>query len=161
VIFDSHPATPDRVAKTTEHAKTLKRTDRPPISASHEELLARLDGLVVVLSAKSDVSSQEAQSTWYVVVAIGSRVQRRFGRTGCAEFLRRSSLATGAGSAATPEYCSRNPRRRGYLRSSRANAMRRDDRAAQMSADPLSSVACGVPRCQGSSLRHGAASRPR
>jgi predicted Zn-dependent protease len=46
-FFDSHPATPDRVAKTTEHAKTLKRADRPPISASHEEFLARLDGLVV------------------------------------------------------------------------------------------------------------------
>jgi predicted Zn-dependent protease len=46
-FFDSHPATPDRVARTTEHAKTLKRADRPPISASHEEFLARLDGLVV------------------------------------------------------------------------------------------------------------------
>jgi predicted Zn-dependent protease len=46
-FFDSHPATPDRAAKTTEHAKTLKRADRPPISASHEEFLARLDGLVV------------------------------------------------------------------------------------------------------------------
>jgi predicted Zn-dependent protease len=46
-FFDSHPATPDRVAKTTEYAKTLKRADRPPISASHAEFLARLDGLVV------------------------------------------------------------------------------------------------------------------
>lgn len=45
-FFDSHPATPDRVAKTTEHAKTLKRADRPPIIATHEEFLARLDGLV-------------------------------------------------------------------------------------------------------------------
>jgi predicted Zn-dependent protease len=46
-FFDSHPATPDRVAKTTEHAKELKRADRSPISASHEGFLARLDGLVV------------------------------------------------------------------------------------------------------------------
>jgi predicted Zn-dependent protease len=46
-FFDSHPATPDRVAKTTEHAKTLKRADRAPITATHEEFLARLDGLVV------------------------------------------------------------------------------------------------------------------
>jgi predicted Zn-dependent protease len=35
------------VAKTTEHAKALKRADRPPITATHEEFLARLDGLVV------------------------------------------------------------------------------------------------------------------
>jgi predicted Zn-dependent protease len=46
-FFDSHPATPDRVARTTEHAKALKQADRPPISASHDEFLARLDGLVV------------------------------------------------------------------------------------------------------------------
>jgi predicted Zn-dependent protease len=46
-FFDSHPATPDRVARTTEHAKTLSRADRPPISASREAFLARLDGLVV------------------------------------------------------------------------------------------------------------------
>jgi predicted Zn-dependent protease len=46
-FFDSHPATPDRVAKTTAHAKTLTRADRPPITATHEEFLARLDGLVV------------------------------------------------------------------------------------------------------------------
>lgn len=46
-FFDSHPATPDRVAKTAEHAKELKRADRPPISASPEVFLARLDGLVV------------------------------------------------------------------------------------------------------------------
>lgn len=46
-FFDSHPATPDRVAKTAEYAKELKRVVRPPISASHEAFLARLDGLVV------------------------------------------------------------------------------------------------------------------
>lgn len=46
-FFDSHPATPDRVARTSEHAKALKRADRAPISASPEAFLARLDGLVV------------------------------------------------------------------------------------------------------------------
>jgi predicted Zn-dependent protease len=46
-FFDSHPATPDRVAKTKEHAKDLKREVRPPISASNEAFLQRLDGLVV------------------------------------------------------------------------------------------------------------------
>lgn len=46
-FFDSHPATPDRVKKTAEHAKGLKRASREPLSASHEAFLARLDGLVV------------------------------------------------------------------------------------------------------------------
>jgi predicted Zn-dependent protease len=46
-FFDSHPATPDRIAKTAGHARTLKRADRPPISDSREAFLARLDGLVV------------------------------------------------------------------------------------------------------------------
>ena len=45
-FFDSHPATPDRVEKTAEHAKKLTRAKREPISASHEIFLARLDGLV-------------------------------------------------------------------------------------------------------------------
>jgi len=46
-FFDSHPATPDRVAKTAKHAKTLQRAAREPISPSREAFLARLDGLVV------------------------------------------------------------------------------------------------------------------
>ncbi|HEY6640018.1 MAG TPA: M48 family metalloprotease [Nitrospiraceae bacterium] len=45
-FFDSHPATPDRVKKTAEHAKELKRASRAPISATHELFLARLDGMV-------------------------------------------------------------------------------------------------------------------
>lgn len=45
-FFDSHPTTPDRVKKTAEHAKELKRTNRAPISATHESFLARLDGMV-------------------------------------------------------------------------------------------------------------------
>lgn len=45
-FFDSHPATPDRVKKTAEHAKQLTRVTRAPISATHEAFLARLDGMV-------------------------------------------------------------------------------------------------------------------
>ena len=45
-FFDSHPATPDRVKKTAEHAKELTRVTRAPISATHEAFLARLDGMV-------------------------------------------------------------------------------------------------------------------
>ncbi len=46
-FFDSHPATPDRVAKTTEHAKQVQQMSREPISASPTVFLSRLDGLVV------------------------------------------------------------------------------------------------------------------
>jgi predicted Zn-dependent protease len=46
-FFDSHPATPDRVAKTSDHARTLKRAARRPISPSRDEFLQRLDGLVI------------------------------------------------------------------------------------------------------------------
>lgn len=46
-FFDSHPATPDRVAKTAEHARQLTRANRAPISTSPAEFLARLEGLVV------------------------------------------------------------------------------------------------------------------
>ena len=45
-FFDSHPATPDRVKKTAEHAKELTRANRAPISPTHESFLARLDGMV-------------------------------------------------------------------------------------------------------------------
>jgi len=45
-FFDSHPATPDRVKKTAEHAKELKPASRTPISPTHESFLARLDGMV-------------------------------------------------------------------------------------------------------------------
>jgi predicted Zn-dependent protease len=45
-FFDSHPATPDRVEKTSEHAKKLTRATRAPISATHEAFLARLDGMI-------------------------------------------------------------------------------------------------------------------
>jgi predicted Zn-dependent protease len=45
-FFDSHPATPDRVEKTAEHAKKLTSAKREPISATHEIFLNRLDGIV-------------------------------------------------------------------------------------------------------------------
>lgn len=45
-FFDSHPPTPERVEKTTAHAKELTRAAREPLSASREAFLARLDGLV-------------------------------------------------------------------------------------------------------------------
>ena len=45
-FFDSHPATPDRVKKTAEHAKELKPASRAPISPTHESFLARLEGMV-------------------------------------------------------------------------------------------------------------------
>jgi predicted Zn-dependent protease len=45
-FFDSHPATPDRVKKTAEHAKELKQVSRAPISPTQEAFLARLDGMV-------------------------------------------------------------------------------------------------------------------
>ena len=46
-FFDSHPATPDRVAKTREHAKELTQVKRAPISPSRDAFLARLDGLAI------------------------------------------------------------------------------------------------------------------
>jgi len=46
-FFDSHPATPDRVAKTAAHAKQLHRADQAPLSASRDVFLERLDGMVV------------------------------------------------------------------------------------------------------------------
>jgi len=59
-FFDSHPATPDRVAKTAEHAKDLKPAARTPISASHEAFLARLDGLVVGQRAANGIIEKQA-----------------------------------------------------------------------------------------------------
>ncbi len=46
-FFDTHPPTPDRVKKTTARAKELTRVSRSPISASPENFVRRLDGLVV------------------------------------------------------------------------------------------------------------------
>ena len=58
-FFDSHPATPDRVEKTNKHAKDLKRAERAPISSSHDEFLARLDGLVVGQRAANGIIKKE------------------------------------------------------------------------------------------------------
>jgi predicted Zn-dependent protease len=46
-FFDSHPATPDRVANTASHATSLTRAIRSPISPTNEAYLARLNGIVV------------------------------------------------------------------------------------------------------------------
>jgi len=46
-FFDSHPATPARVADTARQAKSLTRATRDPISPTREAYLARLDGIVV------------------------------------------------------------------------------------------------------------------
>ncbi len=54
-FFDSHPATPDRVAETTAHAKELKRASKAPISPSRDAFLARLDGVVVGQRAANGV----------------------------------------------------------------------------------------------------------
>ena len=58
-FFDSHPATPDRVANTSKHAKQLHRTVRQPISASREVFLQRLDGLVVGQRAANGVLQEQ------------------------------------------------------------------------------------------------------
>jgi len=54
-FFDTHPPTPDRVEKTAARAKDLTRVSIPPISASREEFLRRLDGLVVGARAANGV----------------------------------------------------------------------------------------------------------
>ncbi len=46
-FFDTHPTTPDRVARTTAHARELTPAKRPPLSATREAFVARFDGLVV------------------------------------------------------------------------------------------------------------------
>jgi predicted Zn-dependent protease len=46
-FFDTHPTTPDRVARTSAHARDLTQAKRPPLTASREAFMARFDGLVV------------------------------------------------------------------------------------------------------------------
>ncbi|HTO55277.1 MAG TPA: M48 family metalloprotease [Myxococcota bacterium] len=46
-FLDSHPLTPDRVARTEERAKQLERAPATPIAGGRDAFLARLDGLVV------------------------------------------------------------------------------------------------------------------
>ena len=59
-FFDSHPATPDRVADTARHAKLLTHVVRDPISPTREDYLARLDGLVVGPRAANGVFHETA-----------------------------------------------------------------------------------------------------
>jgi len=46
-FLDSHPLTPDRVARTEERARQLTRAAASPIAGARAAFLARLDGLVV------------------------------------------------------------------------------------------------------------------
>ncbi len=46
-FFASHPATPERVAKTAKYAARLQRAAPAPISPDRDAFLARLDGLVI------------------------------------------------------------------------------------------------------------------
>lgn len=59
-FFDTHPATPDRVANTARHATSLTRAARDPISPTREAYLARLDGLVVGPRAANGVFHETA-----------------------------------------------------------------------------------------------------
>jgi predicted Zn-dependent protease len=59
-FFDSHPATPDRVEKTAEHAKQLALVNRAPISATREAFLARLDGMVVGQRAANGIIDKQS-----------------------------------------------------------------------------------------------------
>ena len=59
-FFDSHPATPDRVADTASHAKLLTRATRVPISPTSEAYLARLNGVVVGPRAANGVFQETA-----------------------------------------------------------------------------------------------------
>ncbi|HUI27366.1 MAG TPA: M48 family metalloprotease [Candidatus Kryptonia bacterium] len=51
----THPSTPERVANTAEYAGELQRVSRDPISATRNDFLARLDGLVVGPNASDGV----------------------------------------------------------------------------------------------------------
>ena len=46
-FFDTHPATGERVAKTTQRATQLKISSAPPIAKNHAALMTKLDGLLV------------------------------------------------------------------------------------------------------------------
>jgi len=54
-FFDSHPATPDRVEKTTKWAKEFKQAPRDPITPTRNAFLKRFEGLVVGQRAANGV----------------------------------------------------------------------------------------------------------
>ncbi|MGH7335520.1 MAG: M48 family metalloprotease, partial [Candidatus Rokuibacteriota bacterium] len=54
-FLDSHPATPERVAATAEHARELARAPGVPISPDRAAFLRRLEGLVVGARAAEGV----------------------------------------------------------------------------------------------------------
>ncbi len=59
-FFDSHPATPERVADTARHAKALVRAMRDPISPTRDAYLARLNGVVVGQRAANGIFRESA-----------------------------------------------------------------------------------------------------
>ncbi len=59
-FFDSHPATPDRVQKTSKRAKQLKPAAPESIMASRESFLATFDGLVVGQRAANGIVQETA-----------------------------------------------------------------------------------------------------
>jgi predicted Zn-dependent protease len=54
-FLDSHPATPERVATTTEHARELVRVPEAPMSPDRDAFLRRLEGLPVGARAAEGV----------------------------------------------------------------------------------------------------------
>jgi predicted Zn-dependent protease len=54
-FLDSHPATPERVAATAEHASALRRAPADPIRSDRTAFLRRLDGLPVGARAAEGV----------------------------------------------------------------------------------------------------------
>ena len=46
-FFDTHPATPERVRETERRASALRPEPATPVARTHDEFLARLDGLLV------------------------------------------------------------------------------------------------------------------
>ena len=54
-FLSSHPASPERSARTADRARTLTPARRAPIAKGHADFLHRLDGLLVGPSAKQGV----------------------------------------------------------------------------------------------------------
>lgn len=53
-FFDSHPTTPDRVARMEQLAHDTPWTAQPPVASSHDAFLAKFEGLVVGPASAAD-----------------------------------------------------------------------------------------------------------
>jgi len=58
-FFDSHPTTPDRMAKITAEAKKIEWSPQEPIASDRKELLGKLDGLWVNVNPAQGVFREE------------------------------------------------------------------------------------------------------